>query len=231
MVNRDTSVRGVLLSLVFCVTGCINTPLPDYYMLTPEPSRQGQFDAGQLDAENINADNNVQVNEVSKLSDLAVGVGPITIPETVNRPNIVTPRNANQLEVSEFHRWSEPLRENISRVVITNLADRMGVSKLYAYPWLRAQIDNIARIDVLQMNGEVGREVYLQVRWQILSGSKPHELLDTRITEYRQAVSGGGYSSLVAAYSAAYASLSDDIAQALSEINGASDAVADANSG
>lgn len=124
--------------------------------------------------------------------------------------------------MAEFHRWSEPLRENISRVVITNLAERLGVSKLYAYPWLRAQIDHIARIDVLRMTGELGNEVYLQVRWQILTGSKPHELLDTRITEYRQAVSGGGYSSLVAAYSMAYASLSDDIARALAEINGVS---------
>ena len=101
---------------------------------------------------------------------------------------------------------------------------------MYAYPWLRAQIDNIARIDVLQMTGEVGSEVYLQVRWQILTGSKPHKLLDTRITEYRQMVSGGGYSSLVAAYSAAYAALSDDIAQALSDINGAQ-TTADGSSG
>ena len=202
-------MRSLLLSLVFCLTGCINTPLPDYYVLTPEPSQSDV--AGNLQPVGFN-----------KLPDLAVGVGPITIPETVNRQNIVTPRDANKLEVAEFHRWSEPLRENISRVVITNLAERLGVSKLYAYPWLRAEIDSIARIDVLQMNGELGREVYLQVRWQILTGSKPHELLDTRITEYRQEVGGSGYSSLVAAYSAAYASLSDDIARALAEINGVS---------
>jgi len=202
LVNNSTSIGSSLLILVLCLAGCINTPLPDYYVLTPESS--------QSESKNIS------------LSDLAVGVGPITIPETVNRANIVTPRDSNQLEVAEFHRWSEPLVENISRVVITNLADRLGVSKLYAYPWLRTQIDNTARIDVLQMSGELGSEVYLQVRWQILTGSKPYELLDTRITEYRQAVGGGGYSSLVAAYSAAYASLSDDIAQALAELNGVS---------
>ncbi len=226
MVNKSASIRSVLLTLGFCLAGhlagCINTPLPDYYVLTPEPGRSGPNPGAVDTKKNDVTDNSVQVNGIKKLPDLAVGVGPITIPETVNRSNIVTPRDANQIEVSEYHRWSEPLRENISRVVITNLADRLGVSKLYAYPWLRAQIDNIARIDVLQMSGEVGREVYLQVRWQILTGSKPHELLDTRITEYRQTVSGAGYSSLVAAYSAAYAALSDDIAQALSDINGIS---------
>ena len=224
MVNNFTPMRNLLLALIFCLTiylaGCINTPLPDYYVLTPESAQPGSglLDAGEVDITATDA----RLSGLSQLSDLAVGVGPITIPETVNRQNIVTPRDANQLEVAEFHRWSEPLRENISRVVITNLAERLGVSKLYAYPWLRAQIDHIARIDVLRMTGELGNEVYLQVRWQILTGSKPHELLDTRITEYRQAVSGGGYSSLVAAYSMAYASLSDDIARALAEINGVS---------
>ena len=224
MVNNITPMRNLLLALIFCLTiylaGCINTPLPDYYVLTPESAQPGSglLDAGEVDITATDA----RLSGLSQLSDLAVGVGPITIPETVNRQNIVTPRDANQLEVAEFHRWSEPLRENISRVVITNLAERLGVSKLYAYPWLRAQIDHIARIDVLRMTGELGNEVYLQVRWQILTGSKPHELLDTRITEYRQAVSGGGYSSLVAAYSMAYASLSDDIARALAEINGVS---------
>ena len=73
------------------LAGCINTPLPDYYVLTPESGIDGSF---------------------PKLPDLAVGVGPITIPETVNRPNIVTPKDSNQLEVAEYHRWSEPLREN-----------------------------------------------------------------------------------------------------------------------
>jgi len=219
LVNNGTLIRKILFTLVFCLTGyltgCINTPLPDYYVLTPEPSQPGSGLFGR--DQGGDAVNNIPLSGLGQLSDLAVGVGPITIPETVNRQNIVTPRDSNQLEVAEFHRWSEPLRENISRVVITNLAGRLGVSKLYAYPWLRAQIDHVARIDVLQMSGELGREVYLQVRWQILTGSKPSELLDTRITEYRQAVKGGGYSSLVAAYSMAYASLSDDIARALAD--------------
>ena len=219
MVNKGTAMRSIPVIVVLLLAGCINTPLPEYYVLTPEPAESGLNlpDAGAPDAAA-----GVGLSGINKLSNLAVGVGPVTIPETVNRPNIVTPLDANQLDVAEYHRWSEPLRENISRVVITNLADRLGVSKLYPYPWLRTEIDNIARIDVLQMSGEPGREVYLQVRWQILTGTKPYELLDTRITEYRQAVGGGGYSSLVAAYSSAYASLSDDIARALAEINGVS---------
>lgn len=186
----------LVVAVAGLLTACINSPLPDYYVLTPE--------RGDISA---------------TLPDLAVGVGPITIPETVNRQNIVTPQDSNKLNVAEYHRWSEPLRENISRVVITNLAERLGVNKLYAYPWLRKQIDYIAQIDVLQMTGRPGEDVYFQVRWQILTGSKPYQLLDTQITEYRIPVAGDDYSSLVATYSAAIASLSDDIALALRQFD------------
>lgn len=186
--------KGSQLLALIVLSGCINTPLPDYYVLTPEKSR---------------------MSVAAALSDLSLGIGPITIPETINRPNIVTPLDSNQLEVAEYHRWSEPLIENISRVVITNLADRLGVNKLYAYPWLGNQIDYQIRIDVLQMIGSPKDEVYLQVRWQLLTGEKPRQLLDTRISEYRVAVVGEGYSAMVAAYSQAVSRLSDEISQVL----------------
>ncbi len=204
MVNRSAHRVALLAAVFIWLGGCINTPLPDYYVLTPEP--------GELSA--------AQFRDNTEVAELAIGVGPITIPETVNRANIVTPLDSNKLEVAEFHRWSEPLIENISRVLITNVADRLGVNKLYAYPWLRTEIDNIARIDILQMTGTLREEVYLQVRWQILTGDKPYQLLETRITEYRKIVRGVGYSALVAAYSEAYAALSDDIARAVVELNG-----------
>ena len=124
--------------------------------------------------------------------------------------------DSNQLEVAEYHRWSEPLIENISRVVITNIADRLGVSKIYAYPWLGNQIDYQVRIDVLQMTGTPTDNVYLQVRWQLLTGEKPRQLLQTQISEFRVPVAGEGYSAMVAAYSQAVSMLSDEISQALS---------------
>lgn len=201
MVNKSKWLYAITSSfaLVVVLAGCINTPLPDYYVLTPEVEITGS---------------------TGGLSAVAVGIGPITIPETVNRQNIVTPQDSNKLEVAEYHRWSEPLRENISRVMITNLANRTGIKKLYAYPWLRTQIDYVVRVDVLQMNGQLGEEVYLQVRWQVLTGTKPYQLIETYISEYRQPVGAGDdYSSLVAAYSKAYATLSDDIAAAITDFS------------
>ncbi len=180
------------------LAGCINTPLPDYYVLTPE---------------------NGKVNLRGKIPGIAVGIGPITIPETLNRSNIVTPRDSNQLVVAEYHRWSEPLRDNISRILITNLAARTGLDKLYAYPWLGNNVDYQLRVDVLQMTGTLKDSVYLQVRWQVLTGTKPAKIIRTRIRDYRESVENNSYSSMVAAYSRTYATLSDDISTELAEIS------------
>jgi uncharacterized lipoprotein YmbA len=212
LINFLPQRKGVLNGLAaLLLTACINTPLPDYYVITPE--RVGS-DSGV----------NAAVNP-----ELALGIGPVTIPETVNRPNIVTPLDSNQVEVAEYHRWSEPLIENISRVVVTNIADRLSLSKLYAYPWLGNPVDYQVRIDVLQMTGTPAESVSMQVRWQVLTGEKPRQLLLTRITEYDESISTEGYSAMVSAYSRLVAALSDDISKAVAAIDYQVSHIPDAN--
>ncbi len=198
--SRRQCRRGLRMWLLSVVVlgGCINTPLPDYYVLTPENS--------DLDLR-------------GSVSSFAVGIGPITIPETLNRSNIVTPRDSNQLEVAEYHRWSEPLRDNVSRILITNIAARMGLDKLYAYPWLGNDVDYQLRVDILQMTGTLDDDVYLQVRWQVLTGTKPASIIRTKIRDYREQVERKSYSSMVAAYSRTFSSMTDDISKDLAEIS------------
>lgn len=195
-------IQALLFTLL--LSSCINTPLPDYYVLTAERDAVSALPTAEMSR------------------DLALGVGPITIPETINRPNIVTPLDDNQVDVAEYHRWSEPLIDNISRVVITNLAARTRLNKLYAYPWLGNQIDYQIRIDVLQMTGRPAEQVRLQVRWQILHGAKPAQLMVTRISDYSEPVTAEGYSAMVAAYSRLLARLSDEITASLYKLEGES---------
>jgi len=204
LLSRAATLRRLCRWVVFpllttaVIAGCINTPLPDYYVLTPE--------TGQVDLRD-------------KMPGIAVGIGPITIPETLNRSNIVTPRDSNQLVVAEYHRWSEPLRDNISRILITNLAARTSLDKLYAYPWLGNDVDYQLRVDVLQMTGNLEDSVYLQVRWQVLTGTKPAKIIRTRIRDYREPVQKESYSSMVAAYSRTFATMTDNISTDLAEIS------------
>jgi len=165
LLSRAATLRRLCRWVVFpllttaVIAGCINTPLPDYYVLTPE--------TGQVD----------------------------------------------------LHRWSEPLRDNISRILITNLAARTSLDKLYAYPWLGNDVDYQLRVDVLQMTGNLEDSVYLQVRWQVLTGTKPAKIIRTRIRDYREPVQKESYSSMVAAYSRTFATMTDNISTDLAEIS------------
>src|SRR5215510_6709686 len=50
-----------------------------------------------------------------------IGVGPITMPKYLDRPEIVTRASQNQLTFGQFDRWAEPLQDNVFRVLAENL--------------------------------------------------------------------------------------------------------------
>lgn len=52
---------------------------------------------------------------------VSVFVGPVTVPESVDRLPMVLRTSANQVEISDAHRWAEPLKSAIPRVLAETL--------------------------------------------------------------------------------------------------------------
>ena len=46
-------------------------------------------------------------------SALAIGIGPVTLPFYLDRPQIVRRTSPNRLEIAEFDRWAEPLSNTV----------------------------------------------------------------------------------------------------------------------
>src|SRR5262249_32672698 len=59
-------------------------------------------------------------------SEISVSVGPVTIPASVDRPQMVVTAGVNQVRLEEFNRWASPLQNNIARVVAENLVAMLG---------------------------------------------------------------------------------------------------------
>ena len=55
---------------------------------------------------------------------VGIGVGPVSLAEYIDRPNLVTQEAPNQLGVAEDHRWAGDLSAAIARVVAANLGPR-----------------------------------------------------------------------------------------------------------
>src|ERR1035437_3617495 len=64
----------------------------------------------------------------------SVSVANITLPDLVDRPQLVERVTGNRVEILETHRWAEPLKNGISRLLAENLASQLGSDLVTVYP-------------------------------------------------------------------------------------------------
>src|SRR5476651_2063711 len=53
---------------------------------------------------------------------IPIGVGPVTLPKYLDRPQVVTRTASNSLNQADLDQWGGNLADNITRVLATNLA-------------------------------------------------------------------------------------------------------------
>jgi hypothetical protein len=148
---------------------------------------------------------------------VTVGVGPVTLPAYLDRPQIVTRRSPDELDLSDFDRWAGPLDDNIERVLAQDLATLLRTDRVALFPWpVSRSVPRQIVVDMLRFDGSLGGEVVLDARWRVVANDGK-ELVLKRST-LSEATGGQGYGTLVAAMSRALAGLSRDIAAALREL-------------
>ncbi len=69
------------------------------------------------------------------LSHLAIGLGPVTLPEYLHRREVVTRAAPNRLDLSATDFWAEPLDESFRRVLEENLSILLGTKQIVEFPW------------------------------------------------------------------------------------------------
>ena len=148
-------------------------------------------------------------------TDLRLGIGRITLPEFLNRPQIVTRTSANKVRLADFSQWAEPLEKGIPRVLSENLARQTGTDRVSVYPWpTQMEIDLMVEIAIIRFEGDRNGEVSLVARWRLVraDGSEAFPLQGSR---YAESAADRSIEALVAAMSRTLASLSRDIASAI----------------
>ena len=187
--TRCSSAAAALLLL--SVGGCGNSPPSDFYVLTPMP--QGERAAPRDEA-------------------LVIGVGPVDIPDYLNRAQIVTRAGPNRLDVDEFNRWGGSLVSNLASVVAQNLSVLLGTDDVHVAPAnepVRPRYRVI--LSVTRLDGALGEDVTLDARW-IVAGPRDRDQLESGRTVTREATGGADYQAYVAAQSRAIETLCRDIA-------------------
>jgi uncharacterized protein len=158
------------------------------------------------------------VRPVAATQGLAIGVGPVELPQYVNRPQVVTGNTHAELQSEAFSQWAEPLETNFARVLAENLAVLLTTERVAVYPWKGpVPIDYQVVVEVIQFLGEPGGQVSLAALWRIV-GANGRDVLISRATRYSEPVGGREYDALAAAMSRTVAALSQDIAAAITTL-------------
>ena len=192
---RFGNMGWALLLTVFFVAACSTTPPVAYYTLNTLPEMQQEIPAAVMD------------------DTLAIGVGPVEFPKFLDRPQIVTRKSQNQIEVSEFHRWAGSFPGDFSRVLAKNISILLPSDRVAVYPW-GEQFSPTYRVklDVEQFDGQLGERVVLDVTWMVTDQEGTKKLV-VRKSLIEEPVSDKNYEALVEAKSNALTTLSRTIVE------------------
>ncbi|HEY5512574.1 MAG TPA: PqiC family protein [Geomonas sp.] len=189
---RSFGIGMLAVCLAAVSAGCSRSPRVTFYTLEP----------------------GARIEAAAASAVPAVAVGPVTLPEVVDRPQLVVRVAANRVEILETHRWAEPLKSEIPRLVAENLGRLLGSSRVSTYAQHSgAGADYRVLLDIQRFEASPGQAVTIEAVWTLrrAAGGAPK----TGRSLVREPAGGPGYDPLVAAYGRALLAVSGDLAQAI----------------
>jgi uncharacterized lipoprotein YmbA len=159
----------------------------------------------------------VQEKSEAHSSSVSIAVGPVSIPETVDRPQMVLQAGPNEVTIDEMNRWAASPRDGIQRVVMENLSQLLGTSRVYRYPQGPVNSPNYRiEMEVLRFESTPGEGTFLDVVWTVRGTTKGE--IKTGRTTSRQTVANKSHEALAGAHSQALGVLSRDVAEAVQSL-------------
>jgi len=186
-----TSAWTALLLAAATLAGCSSPPKTNFYTLSPAAASA----PARADAK----------------VPYSVAIGPVGVPESLDRPQMVTRTGANQVSVAEFERWAGPLKNEIALAIAENLKPLLGGASVFTYPQ-GVNADVNVSVDVQRFDSVLGEAATVEVLWQVRTVKGAPRSGRSMV---REAAGGAGYDALVAAHARALAAASRDIAAAI----------------
>ncbi len=188
-------LRARQFAAVVCLAllgACTSAPVTRYYVLSATPA--------------------TPVHAGTKT--VSVVVAEVALPQYLDRSQIVVRGSGHRVLVIENELWAGNLREDMTRVLVENLASLLGSQHIIAAPHqLRMQPDFRVGLEILRFERGASGQVELSARWWLTRGSDG-SVVASRV----EARSGAplpvdaGYDAVVGSMSAVYGELAQAIA-------------------
>lgn len=149
-------------------------------------------------------------------------VGPVSVPEVVDRPQLVIRTEASRVVIREQQRWAEPLADGIAQALAEDL--NLALPQAYAYSQQRAPGNSLAPrfrlgLDVQRFESRLTGAyagAVIESAWQLTTLATGRK--SACRTVVRAALPAPGYDGLVAAHQAALAGLAERLAAVLDQL-------------
>lgn len=191
--------------VIFCLPSCLLLAVTACNVMAP------RRDTSRLYLLTAEADAQAATSPAPVGREIAVGVGPISFPGYLKRPEVVTRVDSDRLELSEESRWAEPLDSNFQRVLADDLGHELSSQRVVVFPWFgNPPLDY--RVEVLVHRFDTGSDgqSQLNANWLIKDGRSGAVLFMTETTASASAAPGDANASV--GLSRALNTLSEQIA-------------------
>ncbi len=187
---RFVTVSSVLLGIL---QGCGSTAPARFYTLSPVKGSM------------------IEGIGLADQPRFTVGVGPVDIPDFLERPHIVTRNSGNEMVIAEYDRWAGSLKQDIARVLVEDISADLGQG-VSVLSWKRSiPMDWRVAVEVTRLDVTPGREVVLGAQWALFAGDRKAPL-ELRGKTFTEPLVGKDFSAAVTVIGNAVGRLGEEIA-------------------
>jgi uncharacterized protein len=147
-------------------------------------------------------------------SSLSVFVGPVTVPESVDRTAMVLRTGPNRVDIDDTNRWAEPLKSAIPRVIAETLMRELGTARVMSSRAGSAGgADYRVAIEIQRFDSSIGEGATIDALWTVTPAKGG--AARTGRTFAQEPATSGDLQAVAAAHSRALERIARDIAAAL----------------
>jgi uncharacterized lipoprotein YmbA len=145
---------------------------------------------------------------------LVIYVGPVAVPDSVDRWPMVLHNSANQVDLNEEHRWAEPVKTAIPRVVGEHLMRLLNTTRVMSSRiGTSLDVDYRVALEVQRFDSSLRDGATIEVLWTI-TGKRAGGVRSGRSSVHEPATTATP-EGVAAAHSRALGRVAADIAAAL----------------
>jgi uncharacterized protein len=183
-----------ILCLNLLVSGCASSPEARFYTLNAVISQQKAADK----------------------HNVAVKIGPISMPDMLDQAQMVTRTGANTLELNEFNRWGGDLQDNFQRILGENISILLPTDHVQLTQEISlVPVDFQVIVNVREFYGMLGGTVTLNADWSIVRFGK-EKLVTAKKSVLKETTSSMEYQEYAAVLSRLLAIFSREITDTIS---------------